>query len=151
LKGPVQTLGTIDGKLNVPSAGLVGLHPPGIKSDKIHNIKWSPRYERFGWTGAHTDATSLPMVRLVLSQHIMPHSPPHATASNDPLQPLKRVARQIALSLDLDQNLTMRVKFWPNMPGLKDNNAKDIPPSPSKDRPANKEKSSPQIRHISLH
>lgn len=72
LQGPVRTLGTIDGKLGVDSAGLVGLRPPGGRSDRIHNIGWSPRYERYGWTGAHTDATSEPFVRAVLSQHILP-------------------------------------------------------------------------------
>jgi pimeloyl-ACP methyl ester carboxylesterase len=72
LNGPVRALGTIDGELGVDSAGLVGLHPPGLKSDKIHNIGWSARWERYGWGGAHTDATSEPFVRHELSKHILP-------------------------------------------------------------------------------
>ncbi len=72
LQGPVRTLGTIDGQTGVDAAGLVGLHPPGGDQGKIHNIRWSPQYERYGWTGAHTDATSEPFVRVVLSRHILP-------------------------------------------------------------------------------
>lgn len=74
LQGPVRTLGTIDGKLGGSAAGSVGLRPPGIRSDKIHNVRWSSQYERYGWTGAHTDATSEPFVRYILSKHII--SPP---------------------------------------------------------------------------
>lgn len=71
LQGPVRTLGTIDGQLAVDSAGLVGLHPPGGDQDKIVNIPWSARFSRFGWTGAHTDATSRPFVQRFLSRHIV--------------------------------------------------------------------------------
>jgi hypothetical protein len=73
LQGPVRTLGTIDGKLGVNPAGLVGLR---YKSDKVHNIPWSPRYERYGWSGAHTDATSEPMVRIILARHIFQRRAP---------------------------------------------------------------------------
>ena len=72
LQGPVRTLGTIDGKMGVDAAGLRGLHPPGGGGKKITNIRWSSKYERYGWTGAHTDATSEPFVRYVLSRHILP-------------------------------------------------------------------------------
>jgi hypothetical protein len=72
LGGPVRALGTIDGKLGVEPAGLVGLHPPR-KSDKVHNIAWSSKYEAYGWTGAHTDATNEVFVRRVLApRHILP-------------------------------------------------------------------------------
>jgi pimeloyl-ACP methyl ester carboxylesterase len=71
LRGPVRALGTIDGKLGIDGAGLVGLRPQN-GSDRIHNIPWSPRYERYGWTGAHTDGTSEPFVRQILSQHVLP-------------------------------------------------------------------------------
>jgi hypothetical protein len=67
LQGPVRTLGTIDGKIGVEPAGIVGLRG-GLK---IHNTPWSPRYERYGWTGSHTDATSSPFVRHVLAQHVV--------------------------------------------------------------------------------
>jgi len=85
LGGPVRALGTIDGKLGVEAAGLVGLHPKSGDSDKIHNIPWSAKYERYGWTGAHTDATSEPFVRSVLARLIVP--PPTGGedhASNSP-------------------------------------------------------------------
>jgi hypothetical protein len=71
LAGPVRTLGTIDGKLGVASAGLVGLRPESGDRSKITNIGWSSKYERYGWTGSHTDATSMSFVRAVLAQHIL--------------------------------------------------------------------------------
>lgn len=74
LSGPVKALGTIDGEIGADSAGLVGLRPIGGSNDKIHNIGWSARFERNGWSGAHTDATSEPFVRTVLSKHILPQS-----------------------------------------------------------------------------
>ncbi len=67
LQGPVRTLGTIDGKVGVEPAGIVGLRG----GERIHNTPWSPKYERYGWTGAHTDATSSAFVRHVLSKHLM--------------------------------------------------------------------------------
>jgi hypothetical protein len=72
LDGPVRVLGTIDGKLGVDSAGLVGLRPPGGGGGKIKNIGWAPTYEQYGWTGAHTDCTSEMFVREVLSADVMP-------------------------------------------------------------------------------
>jgi hypothetical protein len=78
LQGPVRTLGTIDGEFGVDSAGLVGLRPPGGGGGKIANVRWSPKFERYGWTGSHTDATSEPFVRLVLARYIVPT----ATASD---------------------------------------------------------------------
>jgi hypothetical protein len=71
-QGAVRTLGTIDGKFGVEPTGLVGLHPRGVKTDKIVNIGWSAKYEQYGWTGTHTDATSEPFVRLFLSKHVLP-------------------------------------------------------------------------------
>lgn len=72
LQGPVRTLGTIDGKLGVDAAGLRGLVRRGEQGKKITNIPWSAQYERYGWTGAHTDATSEPFVRTYLARHIVP-------------------------------------------------------------------------------
>ncbi len=71
LRGPVRTLGTIDGKLGTEPAGLAGLYPNRHKDERIHNVRWTRKYERYGWSGAHTDATSEPFVRLVLSRHIL--------------------------------------------------------------------------------
>lgn len=90
LLGPVRTLGTIDGKMGIDGAGLVGLHPKGIPTDHIHNIAWSTRYERWGWTGAHTDATSEPFVRTVLATHIVqtrPSGTQPAAATVDAYEP----------------------------------------------------------------
>ncbi|MBI4581115.1 MAG: hypothetical protein HY718_15535 [Planctomycetes bacterium] len=92
LQGPVRTLGTIDGKLGADAAGLVGLRPRGLKTDKIVNIPWSSRYERYGWTGAHTDATSEPFVIAELSKHIVspaapPADAPAKTAISEPARP----------------------------------------------------------------
>ena len=52
-----RALGTVDRKF-VDGAGLRGLHPNDGSSPKVVNIGWSSRYTRWGWTGAHTDATS---------------------------------------------------------------------------------------------
>lgn len=68
LLGPVATLGTIDGKIGSAPAGLVGLR---ASSPLIHNVPWRPAYERYGWTGAHTDATSTPFVKAYLSRHVV--------------------------------------------------------------------------------
>lgn len=89
-QGPVRTLGTIDGKLGTEPAGLTGLRPRGVKTDKIVNIPWSSKYDQYGWTGAHTDATSVPFVRAFLSKHILPEPPaaqPSASGSLKPLPP----------------------------------------------------------------
>jgi len=71
LQGPVRTLGTIDGKIGIASAGLVGLRSPSGGGGKIYNIGWSSKYERYGWTGSHTDATSEPFVQRILARHII--------------------------------------------------------------------------------
>jgi len=71
LEGPVRWLGTIDGKVGVDSAGLAGLHPPGGGQGKIINIGWSPRFLKYGWTGAHTDCTSESFVRAELAKYIV--------------------------------------------------------------------------------
>jgi hypothetical protein len=80
LVGPVRALGTIDGKVGVDAAGLVGLRPPAGDQRKIHNIGWSSRFERYGWSGAHTDATSEPFIRQVIARHILPQSAQTAAA-----------------------------------------------------------------------
>ncbi len=71
LLGAVRAIGTVD-RGGTESAGLGGLHPPGGGRGKIVNIGWRPKYERYGWTGAHTDATSEPFIRQYVSRHIIP-------------------------------------------------------------------------------
>lgn len=87
LQGPVRTLGTIDGKIGADAAGIVGLRPPRGDRSRIVNIPWSSRYEQYGWTGSHTDATSEPFVQLVLAKTILASSPttqPRTTALGSP-------------------------------------------------------------------
>lgn len=102
LDGPVRILGTIDGKLGADAAGLVGLHPPGGTQGKIVNISWEPRYEVYGWTGAHTDCTSEPFVRRFIAAHVMgpdnrrPGRPTPARPTQHSPQPLSPPARRIA-------------------------------------------------------
>lgn len=87
LQGPVRTLGTIDGKIGADAAGIVGLRPPRGDRSRIVNIPWSSRYEQYGWTGSHTDATSEPFVQLVLAKTILASSTttqPRTTALADP-------------------------------------------------------------------
>jgi len=78
LDGPVRTLGTIDGTFD-DSAGLVGLRVSPDLRDRVVNIPWSSKYERYGWTGSHTDCTSEPFVRMVLSKHIVEGASSQAT------------------------------------------------------------------------
>lgn len=67
----VRTIGTIDGKRGVDSAGMVGLHPPGGDNPKIVNIPWSRKWLPLGWAGAHTDCTNQKFVRYELGRHLV--------------------------------------------------------------------------------
>lgn len=93
----VRALGTVD-RTNEDSAGLVGLRPPGGGQDKIVNVRWSSRYSRYGWTGAHTDGTSRPFVQQVIAPEILglegrsPVSQEQRTATR--LQPASEGRRQ---------------------------------------------------------
>lgn len=88
---PMKLFGTIDAKFGVDGAGAVGLHPPRGE-DRIVNIPWRPAYRKYGYNGGHTDGTSAPFVRAVLSKHIL-NSPPtahageHATAAGRRTRP----------------------------------------------------------------
>jgi len=96
LQGPVRSLGTIDGQIGVDAAGLVGLRPPGLKSDQIVNVPWQPRYQRFGWTGAHTDSTCAPFVRAFLANHIV-ENPASSGLAQTPSPASAPAALQITL------------------------------------------------------
>ncbi len=67
----VRMFVTIDGKSGVDSAGLVGMRKPRGMADRIVNIPWSRKYQRYGWTGSHTDCTNKIFVREVISRHIL--------------------------------------------------------------------------------
>jgi hypothetical protein len=85
LQGPVRTLGTIDGTFD-DAAGLVGLRGPGASSDRVVNISWNPRYERYGWVGGHTDSTTEDMMRHVIARHIVTMGQPEgSTAALNPI------------------------------------------------------------------
>lgn len=81
LGGVVRAIGTVD-RGGSESAGLHGLHPPGGGGGKIVNIGWRSEYERYGWTGSHTDATSEPFVRAYISKHVMTPSDSKAGAAS---------------------------------------------------------------------
>lgn len=74
LGGAVRAIGTVD-RGGTESAGLHGLRPPGGGGGKIINIGWLSKYERYGWTGSHTDATNSVFVRHYVSRHIVERGP----------------------------------------------------------------------------
>lgn len=71
LLGPVRAIGTIDGTFNDP-AGLVGLRGPGVRSGRIKNIAWKPKYAALGWTGGHVDCVNQRFVAAELKKWIVP-------------------------------------------------------------------------------
>ncbi len=91
LGGAVRAIGTVD-RGGTESAGLGGLHPPGGTRGKIVNIGWRPKYERFGWTGSHTDATAEPFVRQFIARHIV-ERPGGVTPKSKPGTTQPRVRR----------------------------------------------------------
>ncbi len=70
LSGPVRAIGTIDGTFD-DSAGLSGLRGRAAMSGRIVNIPWSPKYEKYGWVGGHTDATSEAMMQYEIAPKLM--------------------------------------------------------------------------------
>jgi hypothetical protein len=70
LTSAVRVLGTVDGK-HEDSAGLVGLHPPKGDEGKIVNIAWSQKFEKYGWTGSHTDSTNRRFIQHVVAPRIL--------------------------------------------------------------------------------
>jgi hypothetical protein len=72
----VRRVGTVDNRFGVDSAGLVGLHPDGQDNPRVVNIGYRPSYDRYGWAGDHTGATSAPFVRTYVAQHVVaPRAP----------------------------------------------------------------------------
>lgn len=72
LQSAVRVLGTIDGRMAVDSAGLVGLQPTSDLINRVHNVAWREEHAGLGWRGGHTDVTSEPFVRTELAQYIVP-------------------------------------------------------------------------------
>ncbi len=77
LAGPVRVLGAFGERKGEEPAGLVGLRCAEA-GDRVVNIGWNPRFEKFGWSGSHTSCTSEAFVQYVLSDHIL--SQPVGTA-----------------------------------------------------------------------
>lgn len=79
LSGLVPVTGTIDGAYLVEAAGLIGLRAPaGLKPadaalyrEKISNIPWRPSFERYGYAGGHTDATSYSFVKSYIAPRLL--------------------------------------------------------------------------------
>ncbi|MCK6457584.1 MAG: hypothetical protein L6Q92_13775 [Phycisphaerae bacterium] len=111
LNGPVRTLGTIDGTFD-DSAGLVGLRGKAVQTGRVVNVAWSPRFERYGWYGGHTDCTTEAMMQYVIARHIVSpemlkqrHMGPRPGGTTKPsLSPTTASARSEAASADLSGN-----------------------------------------------
>jgi hypothetical protein len=92
----VPALGTVD-RTHEDSAGLVGLHPSDGDSDKIVNVRWSQEYSRYGWTGAHTDATGRMFIQHVVAPQILGRAQgqPSVTSAGMPSKTFAPVASAI--------------------------------------------------------
>jgi hypothetical protein len=79
LRGFIPVTGTIDGAYLTEPAGLVGLYPSrnlrrverDMYREKIVNIPWRPVFERLGYAGGHTDATSEDFVRYYIAPKLL--------------------------------------------------------------------------------
>ncbi len=79
LTGFIPLTGTIDGSYFVQPAGLTGMQLPERASsetrrlyrEKIVNIAWRPSFERFGYAGGHTDATSYAFVKYFIAPRLL--------------------------------------------------------------------------------
>lgn len=67
----VKTIGTVDKRLYVPVAGLVGLQGKGSDSHKVVNIGWNRKWDRLGWRGGHTDCVGRSFVQYEIARKLM--------------------------------------------------------------------------------
>lgn len=67
----VRSVGTVDNRFAVDSAGLVGLRPGGRSNPRVVNVGYRPSYDRYGWAGDHTGATSAAFVQRYVAQHVL--------------------------------------------------------------------------------
>ncbi len=75
----IPLTGTIDGSYFVQPAGLTGMYPPEHASretielyrKKLVNIAWRPSFERLGYAGGHTDATSYAFVKYFIAPRLL--------------------------------------------------------------------------------
>jgi pimeloyl-ACP methyl ester carboxylesterase len=92
LAGPMKIFGTIDGRFGEDGAGSVGLrHAAG--RDRVVNIPWKPDFATYGYNGGHTDSTTAPFVRAVLSKHLLAEPSPAAHAA-DPVARKEPTSRE---------------------------------------------------------
>lgn len=70
LAGPMRIFGTIDGKYGAVGVGEVGLQT-GKANNKIVNIKYDPKFRKYGYLGGHMDSTAEKFVQAVLSKHLL--------------------------------------------------------------------------------
>lgn len=66
---PMKVFGTIDGVFGEDGAGSVGLRPPR-GAERVVNIAWKSEFQRYGYSGGHTDATSPRFVQAFIARHI---------------------------------------------------------------------------------
>lgn len=70
LAGPMQIVGTIDGKIATPGAGQIGFQARN-HADRVVNIRWRSDFMKFGHFGGHTDATNPAFVEAYIADNIL--------------------------------------------------------------------------------
>lgn len=70
LAGPMQIVGTIDGKIATPGAGQIGFQARN-HADRVVNIRWRSEFMKFGYFGGHTDATNPAFVEAYIAGNIL--------------------------------------------------------------------------------
>lgn len=72
LAGPMQIVGTIDGKIATPGVGQIGLQPRN-NAERIVNIRWRDEFAKYGYFGGHTDSTSAAFVQAYVANNLLKH------------------------------------------------------------------------------
>lgn len=88
LAGPMQIVGTIDGKIATPGVGQVGLQSK-THSARIVNIRWRDEFTKFGYFGGHTDSTSPEFVQAYVANNLLRHAAIGATERTPAIAPAK--------------------------------------------------------------
>lgn len=73
LAGPMQIVGTIDGKIATPGVGQLGLQSKA-HSDRIVNTRWRDEFTKYGYFGGHTDSTSAAFVQTYVANNLLKHA-----------------------------------------------------------------------------
>jgi len=125
LSGPVRVLGTFGAKGDEPPAGLIGLRAPAA-GDRVVNVGWTPRFEKYGWSGSHTSCTSEAFVEYVLSEHVVPELPERIRLAQADLKAAKLA------SATLPQDRTRRGAPPPSAAGSQQTVSGQTPPEKSR-------------------